>query len=64
MIIDHFETLSEKPVLNIATYDELRKHLDCTLPEHPTAFGTVLSIIRDHIFDNIAHADHPQFFAP
>ena len=63
MIIDHFETLSEKPVLNIASPDDLKEHLDRALPEHPTAFEAVLSIIRNHVLGNISHGDHPRFFA-
>lgn len=63
MITEHFETLSEKPVLTIATPAKLKAHLDSTLPEHPMAIDKVLSIVRDHILGNISHGDHPRFFA-
>ncbi len=63
MIIEHFETLSEKPVLNVSTPDELREHLDRALPEHPAELSTVMSIVREQILGNTSHGDHPRFFA-
>jgi len=61
-IIAHVENLSEKPVLNIATTDELKSRLPDSLPEHATDLDTVMTMIREHILGNISHGDHPRFF--
>lgn len=63
MIVDHFETLPDKPVLNTATPAELKKHLDHVLPENPATIEAVMGIVREHILGNISHGDHPRFFA-
>jgi aromatic-L-amino-acid decarboxylase len=63
LIVDHFEHLSDKPVLKVATPGELKKNLDRVLPEDPTDIDSVMNIVSDHILGNISHGDHPRFFA-
>ena len=62
-ITNHFETLADKSVLNVASPVELRNQLDHALPEQPTDIGTVMVLVRNHILGNMSHGDHPRFFA-
>ncbi|NKB37679.1 MAG: aminotransferase class I/II-fold pyridoxal phosphate-dependent enzyme [Gammaproteobacteria bacterium] len=63
IIIDHFDSLPDKPVLNIGSPESLRAQFDQALPEQPGDVDSVLSLVRDQILKNISHGDHPRFFA-
>ncbi len=63
MIVSHFDTLPDKPVLNISSPATLRTHFEQALPEQPGDVNAVLALVRDQVLKNISHGDHPRFFA-
>ena len=63
MIVEHFDSLPNKAVLNIDSPLKLKNHLEQTLPENATDIDSVMTLVTDVILKNISHGDHPRFFA-
>ena len=63
LVIDHFEKLHGKEVLNIAAVDELRDALLRDMPREGRGLSEVVSQIRTILLGNLSHGDHPRFFA-
>ena len=63
MIIDHFESLRNKPVSPKFDPEKLRADLREPLLEHGSPVELVLQKVRQDILGNIMHLDHPRFFA-
>src|SRR5262245_9591435 len=62
-IIEHFELLRDKPVTLIAGRLELEQLLREPVPEKGTAVSKLLDQLREDVFSNVMHLDHPRFFA-
>ncbi|HVK37424.1 MAG TPA: pyridoxal-dependent decarboxylase [Candidatus Kapabacteria bacterium] len=63
MVIEHLETLGERPVSTVATRAELDATIGRAIPSAPRAIADVLDAIERDVMGNIAHVDHPRFFA-
>lgn len=63
LIVDHFDNLRDKPVTRKAGRAELERELREPIPETGADVEEVLHQVRDHVFENIMHTDHPRFFA-
>src|SRR5215510_4706383 len=62
-IVDHFETLSGKPVMRVTPRVELEAELREPLPERPTPVDALLDQLRRVVWPNIGNIQHPRFFA-
>lgn len=63
MIVQHYETLRDKPVTRVVDRSTLERLLREPIPETGTDFDALLDRVRYQILDNIMHLDHPRFFA-
>jgi aromatic-L-amino-acid/L-tryptophan decarboxylase len=63
MLIDHVETLGAQPVSTVASHDVLSRRIGPTIPRGPSSVDDVLDTVSREILANIAHVDHPRFFA-
>ncbi len=63
LVIDHFDKLHGKEVLNIAAVDELRDVLLTDMPSEGRELSDVVSQIQTILLGNLSHGDHPKFFA-
>jgi len=63
-IVDHLDELPDLPVSRRPVLSDTdRNALDVPFPLHPTRWQDVLADIRELIFANIVHQDHPRYFA-
>ncbi|MCI0337750.1 MAG: pyridoxal-dependent decarboxylase, partial [Acidobacteria bacterium] len=62
-IVDHFETVSDKPAMRLASRAELEAALREPIPEEPTGFDDLLDKLEQDVWLNIGHLSHPRFFA-
>lgn len=63
MLVDHFENLSQRPVCNRTTRDEMEAKLRTVLPEAAISSDEIFAQLQDNILKNISYTDHPRFFA-
>ncbi|MFC2155204.1 pyridoxal phosphate-dependent decarboxylase family protein [Acidobacteriota bacterium] len=63
MIVEHFEQLPDKPVTRKGTPAELKSLLHEPLPARGIDPDQLLAQLKNHVFSNIKHVDHPRFFA-
>ncbi len=63
LILDHFEKLSEKTVTTSGGRTKLEKIFREPVPELPSSFEAVFAQVRDDVFGNIMHQDHPRCFS-
>ncbi len=63
MIVDHVETLPEKPVSTVGTRAELEDSLWEPPPEQGAPPDAVLDQLQRDVFAHVSHVDHPRFFA-
>ncbi|MBV7340052.1 aminotransferase class I/II-fold pyridoxal phosphate-dependent enzyme [Chloroflexi bacterium TSY] len=63
MLVDHYDTVAEKPVTRNPTRAKLEELLREPLPIEGTEIDPLLSQLRDDVFANVMHVDHPRFFA-
>ncbi|MFN2242971.1 MAG: pyridoxal phosphate-dependent decarboxylase family protein [Anaerolineae bacterium] len=63
LIVEHFETLSEKPVTRRSDRASLEASLRQPCPEGGADPLAVLERLKCEVLDNIMHLDHPRFFA-
>jgi glutamate/tyrosine decarboxylase-like PLP-dependent enzyme len=62
-IIEHFETVHEKPVTRLSPRAELEARLREPIPEGPTAVDALFDQLEHDVWSNIGHLNHPRFFA-
>jgi glutamate/tyrosine decarboxylase-like PLP-dependent enzyme len=63
LLVEHFVSLSEKPVVRKASRPEMERQLREPLPEKGAAAAEVLRQAVEVALANSAHCDHPRFFA-
>lgn len=63
LLVEHFESLRDKPVTRMAGRAVLEERLREPLPEQGSAPQVVLQRLRQDVFSRIMHLDHPRFFA-
>lgn len=63
ILIEHFDTLQNKPVTRKMKRSILDQQLYEPLPEKGTSTQVVLQQLQQDVFCNIMHLDHPRFFA-
>ncbi len=63
LIIQHFLKLQEEPVIRKGSRKELDALFDRDFPVQSKDIDTLLHDIRNKIFTNILHLDHPRCFA-
>ncbi len=65
MLVEHVETLPEKPVTHAhqGARPRLEARLREPLPEQGTAPEVVLEQLQRDVLSHISHVDHPRFFA-
>ena len=62
-IVDHFEGIRTKKVLNIKRHEELDALFEKDVPEAGTDPEEMMTFLKDHVFSNILHTDHPRFYS-
>jgi glutamate/tyrosine decarboxylase-like PLP-dependent enzyme len=62
-IVEHFETLANKPVMRVSPRVDLEAELREPLPEEPTPVETLLDQLQRVVWPNIGNVQHPRFFA-
>src|SRR5262245_65432536 len=62
-IVEHFESLANKPVTGVSPRVELEAELREPLPEGPTPVGALLDQLQRVVWPNIGNVQHPRFFA-
>lgn len=62
-LVEHFETLNNKPVMLVSPRTELEPRLREALPEQPTDAGALLEQLQRDVWSNIGNVQHPRFFA-
>src|SRR5215467_5287032 len=62
-IVEHFETLANKPVMRVSPRAELEAELREPLPERPTPVDALLDQLQRVVWPNIGNVQHPRFFA-
>ncbi len=63
LLVEHFETLANKPVTRGGTPTELNAALREPIPEQGRPIEEVLARLDDEVFSRVMHVDHPRFFA-
>jgi len=63
IIVDHLESLSEKPVVRKMDRLSLERCLREPLPEKGVDVGVVVRQLQQDVFSNIMHNDHPRCFS-
>ena len=63
ILVEHFETLPQKPVTRKADRASMEARLREDLPEGGTDPLVVLDQVERDVFQHIMHLDHPRFFA-
>jgi glutamate/tyrosine decarboxylase-like PLP-dependent enzyme len=62
-LIEHFETVHEKPVTRLASRVELEARLREPIPERPAGVDALFDQLERDVWSNIGHLNHPRFFA-
>jgi glutamate/tyrosine decarboxylase-like PLP-dependent enzyme len=62
-LVEHFATLSAKPVAITGSRADLESLLREPLPETGRDPAAVIERLTRHVFTNMCHVDHPRFFA-
>src|SRR5262252_4021075 len=62
-IVEHLETLANKPVMRVSPRAELEAELREPLPEGPAPVKALLDQLRRVVWPNIGNVQHPRFFA-
>ncbi len=63
LLVEHFTTLRDKPVARNVSRFDLEERLREPPPLHGTNPHIMLRQLHDDILRNVAHSDHPRFFA-
>ncbi|HWM11974.1 MAG TPA: aminotransferase class I/II-fold pyridoxal phosphate-dependent enzyme [Solirubrobacteraceae bacterium] len=62
-IVEHYETVGERPPVTVGDAAELRAALGGPPPEAPGDPDKALDLLLDHALRFVQHGDHPRFFA-
>lgn len=62
-LVEHFDTLHDKPVTNIGNRAALEAALREPMPESGSDPVRVMKRLRRHVWENIMFSSHPRFFA-
>src|SRR5262245_44819416 len=62
-IVEHFETLANKPVMRVSPRVELEAELREPLPEEPAPVDSLLDQLQRVVWPNMGNVQHPRFFA-
>ena len=62
-LVEHFVTLEDKPVTRTANRAAMDHEFQKGFPQKGGSVDEVLTEVRERIFTNIMHLDHPRFFA-
>ena len=62
-LVEHFVTLKDKPVTRTASRSAMEHEFQKGFPQQGGSFDEVFAEVRERIFTNIMHLDHPRFFA-
>ena len=62
-IIDHYQTLDQKKVLNMKSNEELAPHFDEEIPQDGSDPIALIDHLDQHAFTSILHTDHPRFYS-
>src|SRR5262245_17193273 len=62
-IVEHFETLENKPVMRVSPRVELEAELREPLPEEPAPVDALFDQLQRAVWPNIGNVQHPRFFA-
>ena len=63
LLVDHFAAIHEAHVGTKGSRSELEQLLREDIPEHPTSAQEVFRPLKEQLFTNMLHVDHPRFFA-
>ena len=63
IIVDHFDNLREKKVLNSPSNEALSLNISADLPIKESDPAALIEFLREQVFKNIMHTDHPRFFS-
>jgi aromatic-L-amino-acid/L-tryptophan decarboxylase len=63
MIVEHVESLGDRPVSTVASRAGLDAAIGRAIPRLPRPVDDVLDVVAGDVLANIAHVDHPRFFA-
>jgi glutamate/tyrosine decarboxylase-like PLP-dependent enzyme len=61
-IIRHFETLSERPVVNWSDREEMERALGGPAPEEGSGLDELLGEFEEKVAPHMSHVDHPRMF--
>ncbi|MBO1514358.1 pyridoxal phosphate-dependent decarboxylase family protein [Metabacillus bambusae] len=62
MIVEHMESLQDKPIAKKTDFQILEKLRNESIPEHGNCHTHLLDQFESDILPNLTHADHPRFF--
>jgi glutamate/tyrosine decarboxylase-like PLP-dependent enzyme len=62
-IVEHFETIADKPVMRVSPREELEAELREPMPEDPAPIESLLDQLQRVVWRNIGNVQHPRFFA-
>src|SRR5215510_3283242 len=62
-IVEHLETLANRPVMRVSPRIDLEARLREPLPEEPTPVESLLDQLQRDVWPNIGNVQHPRFFA-
>ena len=63
LLVDHFAGIHDEPVGRKAGRPELQELLGGNIPEEPGKPGELFGPLKEQLFTNMLHVDHPRFFA-
>jgi aromatic-L-amino-acid decarboxylase len=63
ILVDHFASQHEASVGRKGSPEELRDLVGGPLPLEPSPAGEIVKGLREQLFENMLHVDHPRFFA-
>lgn len=62
-IVEHFETLRDRPVLNVASRAETQELLGGDPPEEGEPLDALIREFEERVATRMSHVDHPRMFA-
>ncbi|BAZ47498.1 putative aromatic-L-amino-acid decarboxylase [Nostoc sp. NIES-4103] len=63
LLIDHFDTVHNKPVTQKIESSVLKERLYESIPKTGTSTQFVMQQLQNDVFNNVMHHNHPRFFA-
>ncbi len=63
ILADHFSSIHDSPVGRKTSRAELQKNFGGAIPESPGDVSEIVGSLKEQLFANMLHVDHPRFFA-